>query len=156
MNRLVFLLTVGYYAHTHFISRQEMQDELRLPITYAEKLKVDGLIWDLYEDYATEFQSRQIFDMQAELHHSHQNPATVEIKAKFVESAKRTDTFIQTMVLQGTGVPNFNFTIPQIPGLQDQSVLQQVVQHFLGELNAQLKPFLVAKRLSSFGEWRNE
>lgn len=156
MERLVSLLTVAYYAHTHFISRQEMEDELRLPITRAEKLKVDGLIWDLYEEYATELQSRQLFEMQAELHRSHQNPVTVEVKAKFVESAKRTDMFTQTMVLQGTTIPNFNFTIPQIPGLQDQSVLQQVVQHFLGELNAQLKPFLVAKRLSSFGEWKNE
>jgi hypothetical protein len=156
MDHLISLLTVAYYAHTHLISRQEMETDLHLPLVYAEKLRVSELIWDLYEDYAQEFQSRKIFDMHSELHHSNQNPLTVEIKSKFVESAKRTDVFVQTMILQGTGVPNFNFTIPQIPGLQDPSILQQLVQHLMGELNTQLRPFLVAKKLSSFGEWRTE
>ncbi len=156
INRLVSLLTVAYFSHSHLISRQEMTSDLKLPIVHAEKMKVDGLIWELYEEYAAQFQSRQTYEMQGELHRSTANPVTVQIKGKFVESAKRTDTYIQTVVLQGTGVPNFNFTIPQIPGLQDQAVLQQIVQHFLGELNTQLRPFLVAKKLASFGEWKSE
>jgi len=156
MNSLISLLTVAYYAHTHLISRQEMENDLHLPLVRAEKLGLTELIWDLYEDYAQEFQSRKTFDMQGELHHSNQNPVTVEIRCKFVESVKRTDLFVQTLVLQGTGFPNFNFTIPQIAGLQDPSILQQLVQHFMGELNTQLRPFLVAKKLSSFGEWRTE
>jgi hypothetical protein len=64
---------------------------------------------------------------------------------------------VQTVILQGTGVPNFNFTVPQnIPGLQDPAVLQQIIQHFLNELNSQLKPFLVAKKVASSGEWNSE
>jgi hypothetical protein len=95
--------------------------------------------------------------MQNELHHSTTNPLTIHIRSKFVESAKRTDTYVQTVILQGTGVPNFNFTVPQnIPGLQDPAVLQQIIQHFLNELNSQLKPFLVAKKVASSGEWNSE
>lgn len=157
VQRLVSLLTVAYFSHSHFISRQEMTSDLKLPVVHAEKLKVDGLIWELYEEYAAEFESRRTFDMQSELHRSTANPVTIQIKAKFVETAKRTDTYVQTVILQGTGVPNFNFTVPQnISGLPDQAVLGQIVQHFLNELNSQLRPFLVAKKLASFGEWKSE
>jgi len=156
IDRLVSLLTVSYYAHTHFICRKEMIDDLRLPVTKAEDLGIEELMWDLYEEYATELQSRRPFDMQAELHHCNQNPVTVELRTRFVESISRTDTYFYVTTLQGTGTPNFNFTLPQIPGLPDPAILQQLIQHFLGQLTAQLQPFLVAKKLSSFGEWRNE
>jgi hypothetical protein len=72
-----------------------------------------------------------------------------------VESTKRTDIYVQTVILQGTGLPNFNFTIPQVAGVPQQA-LQQFIQHFLTELNNQLRPFLVAKKLATFGEWRTE
>ncbi len=152
---LVELLTVAYYSHRHCISREEMIKDLKLPVTPAENLKVDGLIWELYEEYAAEFHSRKPYDMQAELHRSTANPVSIEMKCKFVESTTRTDVYVQTVVLQGTGLPNFNFTIPQVAGVP-QEALQQVIQHFLTELNNQLRPFLVAKKLASFGEWRTE
>lgn len=155
IGRMVDLLTVRYFSHSHAISRDEMTRDLKLPVVRAEKLNVDGLIWELYEEYAAEFQSRQPYELQGELHRSTANPVTVQLKCKFVESAERTDVYVQTAILQGTGVPDFNFTVPQIPGIPEP-LLQQVIQHFLGELNSQLRPFLVAKKLASFGEWKSE
>ncbi len=155
MDSLIDYLTVAYFSHSHSISRDEMINELGLPVVLAEKLKIEGLIWELYEEYAQEFQSRQPYDAQCILQEATTNPVTVSIKGKFVESAKRTDVYIQTTTLQGTGTPNFNFTIPQNLQVAPQ-VLQEIVNHFLQELNSQLKPFQVAKKLSTFGEWKTE
>ena len=147
------LLTVRYFSHQHVISRREMVEDLGLPVIPSEKLKVNDLIWDLYEEYATEFESRKPLDLQGELHGSGTNPFTLELKGKFVESLKRTDAYIETMVVSGTGLPNFNFTAPKIEGVP-QEALQQVIQHFTTELQKQLKPFLVAKTIATFGEWK--
>lgn len=155
MKRITDQLTVAYYSHQHFISREEIMNDLKLPVVRAENLGVHGLIWELYEEYQSEFQSRTPFDLQAEAHKSTANPLTVEIKGRFVESVERSDTYVQTMLIAKTGLPTFNFTIPQIQGVPPQA-LQQVIQHFMGELNNQLQPFMVAKKLSSFGEWRSE
>ena len=153
--RIINLLTVGYFSHQHFISRAEMINELKLPVVEAEKLKIDGLIWDLYEDYANEFQSRKPFFSQAEFHNAEENPLTLELKGKYVESRDRSDVYVETRVLSGTAMPNFQFTAPQIEGVSHEA-LQRVVQHFSTELQQQLRPFLVAKQLSSFGEWKSE
>jgi hypothetical protein len=155
MTKLIDNLTVAYYAHGHCISRDEMINELRLPVTLAEKFGIENLIWELYEEYAEQFRSREPFDFQSEFHKAATNPATLEMKTRFVESLKRTDFYSQTTMLQGTGTPNFNLTLP--PNLQiDQQVLQQLINHFLQELAAQIKPFQVAKKIASFGEWKTE
>jgi hypothetical protein len=68
---------------------------------------------------------------------------------------RRTDFYSLTMTLQGTGTPNFNLTLP--PNVQvDQQVLQQIVNHFVQELTTQIRPFQVAKKIASFGEWKTE
>jgi hypothetical protein len=156
MDKLIDYLTVAYFAHTHFISRREMIEELRLPVVLAETLHIDQLIWELYEDYAQEFQSREPYDAQFALNSAGTaNPVVVSIKGKYIESSARTDTYVQTITLQGTGTPNFNFTVPQ--NIQvDPAILQQLWNHFSQELNNQLKPLQVAKKISSFGEWRSE
>jgi hypothetical protein len=155
MKRVIDQLTVAYYSHQHFISREEMISDLKLPVVRAEQLGLDPLIWELYEEYQSEFQSRSPFDMQAEANKATANPLTVEIKGRFVESIERTDCYVQTILIAKTGLPTFNFTLPQVTGIPQQAV-QQVIQHFMGELNNQLQPFMVAKKLSSFGEWRTE
>lgn len=155
IDRITRFLNVAYYAHNHAISRDEMREDLSLPVIEAEKVGCDGLIWELYEQYAEEFKSRDPYEMQAELRRSAVDPVTIEIKGKFLENTNRTDTYVRTIILQGAGNPNFNFTIPQVPGVPQQ-VIQQVIQHFLGELNTQLRAFSVAKQLASFGEWRTE
>lgn len=154
-NRIIDLLTVGYYSHRHFISRAEMLKELKLPVVRAEQVGVDKLIWELYEEYATEFQSRRPFDMQAEFHQAPASPLQVELKGKYVESSKRTDVYVETLVLAGTGLPNLAFTAPHIEGVPEPA-LQQVVEHFRRELQEQLRPLLVAKKMSSFGGWKSE
>jgi hypothetical protein len=112
-------------------------------------------MWGLYEEYASEFNSRQPFDAQREASLANQNPAQIEMKTKFVESTKRTDLYVQTVVLQGTGAPNLNFNLPQIQGIPPQ-VVQQIFQSFLVQLNSQLQPFMSARKIASFGEWRTE
>lgn len=153
--RITNLLTVAYYSHGHFISRDEVRKDLKLPVVDAEKVKADTLIWDLYEEYAAEFESRRPFDIQALAHRAAANPFIVEVKGKFIESTARTDLYVQTMSIAKAGAPSFNFTVPQVQGVPQQA-LQQVIQHFMGELNNQLQPFLMAKKLSSFGEWKTE
>lgn len=155
IERIEKLLTVAYYAHTHFISRREMTNELGLPVVLAEKLGIDTHIWDLYEDYAAEFQSRSLFSLQNELQRSGQNPVRIEITGKFVETVDRASRYVETQSVSGTGAPNFNFTVPQVPGVPEDA-LTQVIEHFRQELQKQLQPLLVAKKVSSFGEWRTE
>jgi hypothetical protein len=155
MDRLVDYLTVAYFAHSHFISREEMIHELKLKVVPAENLKIDALIWELYEEYANEFQSRKPYDMQGELQGATTNPVTVQIKGKYVESTPRTDVYIQTTTLQGTGIPNINFTLPQNVQVSQQD-LQTIINHLSQQLSNQLKPFQVAKKLSSYGEWKTE
>lgn len=155
LERKTTLLTTAYYAHTHFISRGEMMSELGLPVTKAEDLRIEGALWELYEDYAKELQSRVPFEMQKELNAATSDPTIAELKGKFVESEKRTDVYIQRLTIQGAGVPNFNFALPQVPGL-DTSVVQQIFQNWIAQLSAQLKPLQAARKVSSFGEWRSE
>jgi hypothetical protein len=155
INRIIEHLSVAYFSHSHAISRAEMSADLRLPIVYAEKRDCAELIWQLYEDYAAEFQSRRNFDIQEEFHKSAKNPLSVEVKGKYVESPARTDFFVQTTMIAGTGTPNFQFTIPQLPGATPD-VIQQLLNHFIGEMQTQLKPLSIAKKTSTFGEWRTE
>jgi len=158
MDKLVDYLTVAYFSHSHFISRNEMINDLKLPIVRAETLGLDGVMWELYEEYATELQSRNPYDAQRELSQASTNPITISMKGKFVESKSRTDVYMYNIILQGTGTPNFQFNIPALPaGVQiPQAVLQQIIANFLQQLNAQLAPFQVAKKIASFGEWRTE
>ena len=158
MDSLIDHLTVAYFSHGHFISRNEMINDLKLSVTLAEDLKIDRIIWELYEDYATELESRRPYDAQRELSKATTNPVTLKIKGKFVESTKRTDIYEQTTILQGAGVPNFNFSLPAMPqGTQlPPDLLQQIINHFLQELNSQLAPFQVVKKLATFGEWKTE
>jgi ATP-dependent protease ClpP protease subunit len=153
--RVTSLLTVAYYSHGHFISRDEIRKDLKLPVVDAEEFKADTLIWELYEEYAKEFESRRPFDIQALAHNASANPLNVELKGKYIESMARTDLYVQTISVARGGAPSFNFTVPQVQGVPPQ-ILQQVIQHFMGELNTQLQPFLVAKKLVSFGEWKTE
>lgn len=155
VENIVGLLTVAYYAHTHFISRAEMKQELGLPLVDAEKVGVDVLSWELYEEYASELQSRKLFSAQAELYNAGKNLLTVELASKFVETVGRVDRFVEVQTISGTGIPNFTFTVPQVQGVPDEA-LGQVVQHFQLELQKQLQPMMVAKKISSFGEWRTE
>jgi hypothetical protein len=156
MDSLVDYLTVAYFSHSHCISRAEMIKDLNLPIVLAEKLKIDNVIWELYEEYAVELDSRRPYDPQRELSQAATNPVTITIKGKFVESLKRTDVYTQTTTLQGTGVPNFNFTLPNLQGQVPPQLVQPIINHFMQELNNQLKPFQVAKKVASFGEWKTE
>jgi hypothetical protein len=149
-------LTTAYCAHAHFISRNEMIEDLALPVVPAEKLGIDSLMWSLYEDYAAEFNSREPYDMQRELHSATQNPTSVRLVGKYIESTSRTDKYVQTLTLQGAGLPNINFTIPVLNPPVDPAVFQQLIQHLMTELNNQLRPFLVAKKIASFGEWQTE
>ncbi len=156
MDRLVDYLTVAYFSHSHAISREEMIKDLNLPIALAEKLNLDKVIWELYEQYALEMDSRRPYDAQRELSQAATNPVTITIKSKFVESLKRTDVYTQTTTLQGTGAPNFNFTLPNLQGQVPPQLVQPIINHFMQELNNQLKPFQVAKKVASFGEWKTE
>ena len=156
MDSLIDYLTVAYFSHSHFISREEMKKDLHLPIVPAEELKIDKVIWELYEEYALEMDSRRPYDAQRELSQAATNPVSLTIKGKFVESTKRTDVYTQTTTLQGTGVPNFNFTLPNLSGQVPPQLVQQIISHFMQELNNQLKPFQVAKKVASFGEWKTE
>lgn len=158
MDKLVDYLTVAYYSHSHFISRNEMINDLKLPIVRAETLGLDGVMWELYEEYATVLQSRNPYDAQRELSQAATNPITVSMKGKFVESKSRTDVYTYNIILQGTGTPNFQFSLPALPaGIAiPPAVLQQIINNFLQQLNAQLAPFQVAKRIASFGEWSIE
>jgi hypothetical protein len=156
MDSLVDYLTVAYFSHSHCISRGEMIKDLNLPIVLAEKLEIDKLIWELYEEYALELDSRRPYDPQRELSQATTNPVTITIKGKFVESLKRTDVYTQTTTLQGTGVPNFNFTLPNLQGQVPPQLVQPIINHFMQELSNQLKPFQVAKKVASFGEWKTE
>jgi hypothetical protein len=158
MDKLVDYLTVAYYSHSHFISRNEMINDLKLPIIRAEKLGLDGIIWELYEEYATEMQSRNPYDAQRELSQASTNPTTVSMKGKFVESKNRTDVYVYNNILQGAGTPNFNFSLPTLPAgvTIPPAVLQQIIAYFLQQLNSQLAPFQIAKKIASFGEWRIE
>jgi hypothetical protein len=155
MNALIDYLTVAYFSHNHSISRNELINDLKLKVVLAETLKIEELIWDLYEDYAVEFRSRDVFDIQREFYQATTNPVTIPLKCKYLESRGRTDAYTQTMVLQGAGVPNFNFNVP--PNLQvPQQMLTQIFAIFLQQLNSQLKPFQAAKKVASYGEWKTE
>jgi hypothetical protein len=158
MDSLIDYLTVAYFSHSHFISRNEMIKDLKLPIVLAENVKIDKVIWELYEEYAGEMDSRKPYDAQHELSQAATNPVTLKIKGKFVESTKRTDVYTQTTILQGGGAPNFNFTLPTLPQNTQipPQLVQQIINHFLQELNSQLTPFQVAKKVASFGEWKTE
>jgi len=156
MDSLVDYLTVAYFSHSHCISREEMKKDLHLPIVLAEELKIDKVIWELYEEYALEMDSRRPYDAQHELSQAATNPVILTMKGKFVESTKRTDIYTQTTILQGAGVPNFNFTLPDLQGQVPPQLVQPIINHFMQELNNQLKPFQVAKKVASFGEWKTE
>lgn len=155
LEQITDLLTVGYFAHAHPISRQEMISDLKLPVVNAEDLNVDSLIWELYEEYATEFKSREPFDIQREARACSQNPIQVQVKSKFVEDSTLSDFYVQTYVIQSTSPLNLNFSLPQIPGIASQLV-EQIAQNLVAQLNAQLQGLATARKVASFGEWRVE
>lgn len=149
-------LTVAYFSHRHFISRNEMKNDLGLPgVIEAETAGCETLIWELYEEYAKEFRSRDLFEVQKEAAASTANLCEVELKSKYIESTKQTDVYVQNCKIAGTGTPNFQFTMPQIQGVPP-NVIQQIVTHFMTELQQQLQPLQTAKITSTFGEWRSE
>jgi hypothetical protein len=57
MKQLIDNLTVAYYAHAHCISRGEMIDDLNLPVTQAEKLGIENLIWDSMRNTRNSFEA---------------------------------------------------------------------------------------------------
>jgi hypothetical protein len=155
IEKIIRHLTVAYYAHGHTISRDEMRTDLDLPIIEAESLGCDKLIWDLYEDYASEFESRKLFDAQQEFQAATPNPLIKRVKGKYIESTKQTDVYVQTHTITGTGTPNFNFTVPQIQGTT-ADLVQQIFNHFMAEMQNQLKPLQTGKVTSTSGEWIRE
>ncbi len=80
IDKLIELLVEKLYYHGHHINRSEAKN-MGLNVVYAEDVKINRLMWDLYLDYEAELQLRRAYEDAL--------PSTEqknELPVKFIES----------------------------------------------------------------------
>lgn len=104
---IVAKLTRGLGSHDYLISRREARELLGKQVL-GEDLKLEEMLWELYQDFANEMKLGQIFDVSMAIHAataSGQNlPVLDEQKIVTVESTIACDQFERAMLLSVNNV----------------------------------------------------
>ncbi|OPX86241.1 MAG: Serine dehydrogenase proteinase [Pelotomaculum sp. PtaB.Bin104] len=106
-------LTEKLYAHSHMISRREAAEEITLNVLFPE-LKLESLIWALYQDYAEDMSLADPFNPAEQLCGTRTD---FEVTSGIVESLYGLDTFVFAGVVERKEFPE--------PGKVNVNILKQ-------------------------------
>ncbi|MEG3070603.1 MAG: hypothetical protein HQP61_00660 [Peptococcaceae bacterium] len=101
IEHIVDNLTEKLYAHNHMISRREAADEITLPVA-EEDVRLESLLWSLYQDYAEELALSEPFNPAEQLQGV---SCQFDVTSGFVESINGSDAFVFSGVLKRQDYP---------------------------------------------------
>ncbi len=122
IDKIVDMLTVGLYSHSHLINRNEAI-RIGLPVTRATR-DADASLWTLFAEYSDEMELEKPFNAAQQL--GAQQTTQVKATRAIIESIGKTDTFISEGTI--SRVQGGNFQMPPGVQLPPQLQLQMQVQ----------------------------
>ncbi len=96
IEHIVDNLTEKLYAHNHMISRREAAEEINLAVVIPD-IRLEPLMWSLYQDYAGELLLTEPFNPTEHLQGAR---SEFEVTSGYVESLHGTDGFVFSGVLE--------------------------------------------------------
>lgn len=91
-NRIVEALTVEFYSHVHAISRREANELLGEPWVSKGTENVQRLMWEMYNQYASELRLREKFNLPEYM--GDEQSRRIEVKGGFIETTSNSFAFI--------------------------------------------------------------
>ncbi|MDD1721680.1 MAG: hypothetical protein LUP95_06830 [Euryarchaeota archaeon] len=110
--QIVQIITEKLYTHTHFINRREARKVIGLNVQEPEK-KVEKLLWNLFQNYASEMQLYEPFDLNMFMGDETYREGVA--KGAFVESVDMSDVWGSVFAVSKTKAVPPNIPVPLSP-----------------------------------------